>query len=144
MGACTVTGAEHVLTQDCDTLYSTMLDTKTDSGVDPQVQSAVREAIQLALVKGIEAAFVATLDALGLDLLSDTLFYVSFYSAERADEAQSKAAEIADILEGEPDYAPVTHAFDDHHALLHGPCPVALAGLAETLGGASPWGTRRC
>lgn len=131
---CTPVEADRILAQDCDTLYTSMLDTKTDSGVDPQVQNAIRDAIQLALVKGIEAAFVATLDALGLDLLSDTLFYVSFYSADTADDAQDKAAEIADILEGEPDYAPVTYAFEDHHAVLHGPCPVALAGLAETLG----------
>jgi hypothetical protein len=134
VGRCTSLEADQILAQDCDALYTSMLDTKTDSGVDRQVKSAIRDAIQLALVKGIEAAFVATLDALGLDLLSDTLFYVSFYSADTADEAQTKAAEIADILDGEPEYAPVTYAFDDHHAVLHGPCPVALAGLAETLG----------
>ncbi|MDP6947203.1 MAG: hypothetical protein QF464_23840, partial [Myxococcota bacterium] len=134
LSACTDVEAEQILAQDCDQLYGTLLDTKSDDGmVDTATKAAVRLLIKVALEAGFQAAFEATLATLGLGAGDDLEVYVSFHSGQDLETGQAKAVEIGEILSTEPAYAPVAHAFEGSVEVLHGPCPMRQSGLAGVL-----------
>ena len=129
---CSPERASRLLDLDCNALSELMLsgDRETfsggakDPGVEREVREAIREAIREAVTTGLSEAWSQVLSALGVGL-SDRRIYLLLAQTSSKSAAESRAARLAAILDGDARFAPfVVKLGTASYAVLHGPCPL--------------------
>jgi len=129
---CSPERARRLLGLDCNALSELMLsgDRETfsggteDPGVEREVREAIREAIREAVTTGLSEAWSQVLSALGLGL-SDRRIYLLLAQTSSKAAAESRAAQLSAILEGDNRFAPIVVKLGTgSYAVLHGPCPL--------------------